>query len=312
MASRITRKQKEEITSTRGQLNSPTRTKLPTSPLTIKQEVLHKSTAQTSQGASEYSLSSNPDCQINADQDYQDHYSRYGYEEPDSRQTTPTSLGSMSGFRIISKDPQVLIEALSELEDHDVEHVVDLPKIIVIGDQSVGKSSLIGRISGMYLPKNSGCCTRCPANIITKAADTWSCTISLRQKYGYGKPRIPVRDRDVTKNNPFPPWFQQELVTKEFIKITDKTKLEECMKWAQIALLNHNHDYQQFIPGSGSQYARNITTTEADVTPNVVKVEISGPNLPTLSFFDLPGIISNTPKNDQRYLIKVFENIAKK
>lgn len=84
------------------------------------------------------------------------------------------------------------------------------------------------------------------------------------------------------------------------------------MRWAQVALLNHNHDYEQFIPGRGERFLNNNAATEAEVTPNVVKVEISGPGLTRLSFFDLPGIIANTPKNDTRYLIKVFENIAKK
>ena len=82
------------------------------------------------------------------------------------------------------------------------------------------------------------------------------------------------------------------------------------MKWAQIALLNHDQDYKEFIPGSGSRVFNNITSTEAQITPNVVQVEILGPRLPALSFFDLPGIISNHP--DDPYLVDVFENLAKK
>ncbi|KAJ8063316.1 hypothetical protein OCU04_008546 [Sclerotinia nivalis] len=327
MAFQISRKQVEEITSTRGQLSSPHHTKLPTSPTnttfptiprTIKQETSNRTTRRTSKGAREYHLSSNPHDQIDIDRDLRapyhsdsHHPSHYAYQEPDTRNTTP-SIDGMSGLHRIGLDSKVLIDALSQLGNYDVAHIVDLPMIALIGDQSAGKSSLISLLTWMFLPKNSGCCTRCPANIITKAAETWSCTISLRQKYGYRTPKTPLEDRDVTKNNPFPPWFEQELVIKEFIKITDKSKLEDAMKWAQIALLNHNQDYEQFIPESGTHFLNNNTTTKAKVTPNVVKVEISGPGLPTLSFFDLPGIIANTPKNDERYLIKVFENIAKK
>ncbi|KAF7928114.1 uncharacterized protein EAE97_009912 [Botrytis byssoidea] len=328
MAYRATRKQRENLTSTNNQSSSPTRTRVSTSPhsttisptpRTIKQELSRRHTPhQTSKGTREYHLSSNPHHQIDTDQGrrashYSDSHHRYlsAYQEPGTRDTTP-SLDGMKGLHLIGMNPQILIDSLSQLGNYDVEHVVDLPKIIVIGDQSAGKSSLIGRLSEMSLPTNSGCCTRCPANIITKPADTWSCTISLRQKFGYRKPKNPIKDKEATKNNPFPPWFEQELVTKEFIRITEKSKLENAMKWAQIALLNHNQDYDQFIPGKGGHFLNNNTTTEAEVTPNVVKVEISGPNLPTLSFFDLPGIIANTPNADQRYLIKVFENIAKK
>ncbi|TEY30486.1 hypothetical protein BOTCAL_0867g00010 [Botryotinia calthae] len=328
MAFRGTRKQREDFTSTNSQFSTPTRIRLPTSPSsttisptprTIKQELSHRITPQqTSKVTREYHLSSNPHYQIDTDQDrrsshYSDSYHRHrsAYQESDTRNTTP-SLDGMTGLHLIGMDPQILIDTLSKLGNYDVEHVVDLPKIIVIGDQSAGKSSLISRLSEMSLPTNSGCCTRCPANIITKPAETWSCTISLRQKFGYRKPKNQIKDKEATKSNPFPPWFEQELVTKEFIRITDKSKLENAMKWAQIALLNHNQDYDQFIPETGAQFLSDNTTTEAEVTPNVVKVEISGPNLPTLSFFDLPGIIANTPNADQRYLIKVFENIAKK
>ncbi|KAB8294264.1 hypothetical protein EYC80_009691 [Monilinia laxa] len=318
MASRITRNQKDELISTSGRLKASAHTQVPTSPRTFKQEILHKSQTQTSQGAREYHLSSNPHYQISLDEDCRAQYyasvsshpSRYTSKESDSGNSTP-SLDSMAGLHIIAQDPQILIEALSELADHDVEHVVDLPRIIVVGDQSVGKSTLITLLSGVDLPKKSGCCTRCPANIVTKAGETWSCTISLHQKYGYRTPKTLIKDRDVTKNNPFPPWFKQEQVIKEFIKVTDRAKLSEAMEWAQIALLNHNQDYEQFIPGKGQRYLDKNTTTVAEVTPNFVKVEITGPKLLTLSFFDLPGIISNTPTVDQRYLIKVFENIAK-
>ncbi|KAG4028320.1 hypothetical protein MFRU_022g00400 [Monilinia fructicola] len=279
MASRITRNHKEEITSTGGRLKTSTGTQVPISPRI------------------NYSATSS-------------HPYRCTSKESDSRATTP-SLDSMAGIHMVAKDPQLLIEALSELSDFDVEHVVDLPRIIVVGDQSVGKSTLITLISGVDLPKKSGCCTRCPANIVTKSGSTWSCTISLRQKYGYRPPKTPIRDRDVHKNNQFPPWFEQEQTIKEFAKFTDKTKLGEAMEWAQIALLNHNQDYEQFIPGKGQRYLDKNTATVAEVTPNIVKVEITGPNLLSLSFFDLPGIISNTPTVDQRYLIKVFENIAK-
>ncbi|RAL67305.1 hypothetical protein DID88_008068 [Monilinia fructigena] len=318
MGSRITKNQKDEIILTGGRLKTFAHTQVPISPCTFKQEVLHESKTQTSQGAEEYHLSSNPHYHIHLEEYHRAQYhesvsshpSRNTSKESDSRNTTP-SLDSIAGLHIMAQDPQILIEALSELADHDVEHVVDLPRIIVVGDQSVGKSTLITLLSGVDLPKKSGCCTRCPANIVTKAGDTWSCTISLHQKYGYRTPKSPIKDRDVTKNNQFPPWFRQEQVIKEFIKITDKAKLSEAMEWAQIALLNHNQDYEQFIPGKGQRYLDKNPATVAEFTPNFVKVELTAPKLLTLSFFDLPGIISNTPTVDQRYLIKVFENIAK-
>ncbi|OBT59783.1 hypothetical protein VE03_10739, partial [Pseudogymnoascus sp. 23342-1-I1] len=39
---------------------------------------------------------------------------------------------------------------------------------------------------------------------------------------------------------------------------------------------------------------------------------MSGPGLPLLSFFDLPGIFQNPTQKEDDYLVKVVENLAKK
>ena len=41
----------------------------------------------------------------------------------------------------------------------------NIPMIVVIGDQSSGKSSLMERISQVQLPKGGGMVTRCPLEI---------------------------------------------------------------------------------------------------------------------------------------------------
>ena len=51
---------------------------------------------------------------------------------------------------------------------------VEFPKIIVIGEQSAGKSSVLESIAGFeFLPRNKSMCTRCPIRIeMIKAQDT--------------------------------------------------------------------------------------------------------------------------------------------
>ena len=44
---------------------------------------------------------------------------------------------------------------------HSVRADVDVPTICVLGDQSVGKSSVIEAISGIKLPRALDTCTRC-------------------------------------------------------------------------------------------------------------------------------------------------------
>ena len=48
---------------------------------------------------------------------------------------------------------------------------IEVPKIIAIGDQSSGKSSLLDSISGIYLPKGNGRVTLCPIQIQMRKRD---------------------------------------------------------------------------------------------------------------------------------------------
>ncbi|CAF4820674.1 unnamed protein product, partial [Rotaria magnacalcarata] len=47
---------------------------------------------------------------------------------------------------------------------------ITLPEIVVVGDQSVGKSSVLEAISGIQLPRAQNICTRCPLELRMKTA----------------------------------------------------------------------------------------------------------------------------------------------
>jgi hypothetical protein len=119
-----------------------------------------------------------------------------------------------------------------------------------------------------------------------------------------------VESKHVTKARLFPPWVEQTLEVKKFKTITDKSELEEVIKWAQIALLNHDEDYRLFVPGTDRRaqgdFQQERESTEAKFSPNVIFIEISGPDLPALSFYDLPGIFRVAPDPKDQYLAKVM------
>ena len=59
------------------------------------------------------------------------------------------------------------IEAIRrELNGETLE--LNLPQIVVIGDQSSGKSSLLSEISGIPFPAKVGITTKCPIVVYTK------------------------------------------------------------------------------------------------------------------------------------------------
>ncbi|PMD65465.1 uncharacterized protein K444DRAFT_519277 [Hyaloscypha bicolor E] len=221
------------------------------------------------------------------------------------------------GLELVGQKVKILVDAISELRNFGLDHVVQLPELVLVGDQSAGKSSLMSALTEVQLPKDQGICTKCPANIKTSPSDTWTCQVSLQQYYKYISPGPRgVESRHVTKARPFPPWVEQVLEVKKFKTITNKSELEEVIKWAQIALLNHDEDYRIFIPGTGRRalgdFQQERESTEAKFSPNVIFIEISGPGLPALSFYDLPGIFRVAPDPKDQYLAKVIENLAVK
>ncbi|KAK7166736.1 hypothetical protein R3I93_006488 [Phoxinus phoxinus] len=73
------------------------------------------------------------------------------------------------------------IDTIDNLRSLGVEKDLALPAIVVIGDQSSGKSSILEALSGVALPRGSGIVTRCPLElkmIRTKGEDTWHGRIS--------------------------------------------------------------------------------------------------------------------------------------
>lgn len=219
-------------------------------------------------------------------------------------------------MEFVGRHVKVLVDAISDLRNFGLDHVVELPELVLVGDQSAGKSSLMSALTEVQLPRDQGICTKCPANIKTSPAEEgWTCKVSLQQYYRYENPNGRIIDsRSVTRKNPFPPWVEQTLEVKEFATLTHKDQLEEAIKWAQIALLNHDVDYQLFIPGIGQRalgnFQRERENTEAKFSPNLIAIEISAPGLPALSFYDLPGIFRVAPDPRDQYLSRVIENLA--
>jgi GTPase SAR1 family protein len=56
-------------------------------------------------------------------------------------------------------------DALGEFQLLGVSHVVELPELVLVGDQSSGKSSLMSALARLNLPTSSGVSTRCPFHI---------------------------------------------------------------------------------------------------------------------------------------------------
>ena len=170
---------------------------------------------------------------------------------------------------------QRLNELFKELRDWGIEELIQLPKVVVLGSQSVGKSSLIEAISRIKVPRASQTCTRCPMEVVLSSAnpDNWHCKVSLRIDHD----ETPKQRRGI-----FP-----------FAETTDKEEVTNILRRAQLAILNPNKSLDEFSRLSEKECQDH--PRDLKFSRNTVVLEITGAGV-DLTFIDLPGIIASTEK----------------
>lgn len=75
-----------------------------------------------------------------------------------------------------------LLDLIERLQEIGIQAEISLPQIVVMGDQSSGKSSVLQSICGIPFPRGSGLVTRCPTQVImskSPAGSEWSGNISV-------------------------------------------------------------------------------------------------------------------------------------
>ncbi|KAL5513678.1 hypothetical protein ACEPAH_4077 [Sanghuangporus vaninii] len=199
-----------------------------------------------------------------------------------------------------AKKVQELIRLINDLRAHGAQADVDLPRIVVIGNQSAGKSSLVEAMSKITVPRSQGTCTRCPMECrMSYSPESFRCQISLRLEVDeLGNPVKNVRE---VKFGPL---------------LTDKSTLEEMLRRAQLAILNPsvpkeffvNLDLDNVQPGQPPFGM----TRQLQFSPNVICVDISSPVVTDLTFIDLPGIISNVADGEDPGNISLIEDLVKR
>ncbi|KAI1158862.1 hypothetical protein F5B18DRAFT_62782 [Nemania serpens] len=68
----------------------------------------------------------------------------------------------------LSGERKALLDAIDSLRKHGIGRFVDLPQIIVVGDQSSGKSSVLEAISRVRFPVKDGVCTRFATELVLR------------------------------------------------------------------------------------------------------------------------------------------------
>ncbi|KAJ7208660.1 P-loop containing nucleoside triphosphate hydrolase protein [Mycena pura] len=196
---------------------------------------------------------------------------------PEGASFSPSHQLSASQYASQRKE---LLGLMSQLRSVGAQGELDLPRIVVIGNQSAGKSSVVEAISGIKVPRDSGTCTRCPMECRLASGSTWTCRIYIRREFDADGHRL----REVSEQPLGGP-------------ITDKNEVETMLRRAQLAVLDPGVEKEVMNMTVEQLKDRMKDETIAKFSQNVVCVDLEGPDLTELQFVDLPGLIQNaTPE----------------
>lgn len=94
--------------------------------------------------------------------------------------STTVSTSFSATFHTSNAITSNVLTFADELRNCGVEEDVDLPQIIVVGDQSSGKSSVLEAISGAPLPRSDGLTTRCAIQFTLRQQSEWRAEVRTR------------------------------------------------------------------------------------------------------------------------------------
>jgi hypothetical protein len=164
---------------------------------------------------------------------------------------------------------------------------------------------VIEAISGIKTPRSTDTCTRCPLYIHMTPTPSaphanWQAKICIRPRYVY----------DGKNRSTFPGWVvNPQPRDVEFASTNNPLELEKLIARAQLAVLCPRQDPQESLrPDAFSRDPK--TYLKCPFSPNIVCIYVSAPSLPSLSFYDLPGIIGQSETEDDHYQVKFIKDLV--
>ncbi|KAI6782831.1 Interferon-induced GTP-binding protein Mx-like protein [Emericellopsis cladophorae] len=162
------------------------------------------------------------------------------------------SLDSSLATQGLADEQRGLLDLIDKLQFAQLDNV-KLPQIVVVGDQSAGKSSVLEALSGTPFPRDAGACTRFATEIRLRRAKETSLKVSI----------IPDKKR---------PFNDQQRMKEWGASVGPDASFEAMMRQATELIAPRE------IPGRFA--ARDILV-----------VEKCGPDMPLLTMVDLPGLV---------------------
>ncbi|EEP80954.1 predicted protein [Uncinocarpus reesii 1704] len=160
-------------------------------------------------------------------------------------------------------DP-ALLDKIDRLFSCNVGEYIDLPQLVVVGDQSSGKSSVLEGLTKLPFPRDSGLCTRFATQIVFRRARAKSIGVSI----------IPHANSTIEHAERVKEW-------KTALEVLDSDSFGRVMK--EVHDVMNLSDKQNGANGAQRTFSR-----------DVLRLEIAGPDEDHLSIIDVPGIFKST------------------
>jgi GTP-binding protein EngB required for normal cell division len=213
-----------------------------------------------------------------AQQQYQNqNYGRndnYGYDHGGYGSGTPPALTTVLDHVPLGTDSEnsKLLDLIDRLRECRVDSYIDLPQVVVVGDQSSGKSSVLEAITQIPFPTSSTACTRFATQIRLRRDNSLSATIT-KVSILANKPKDQAR-------------------YASFAQVVD-----EGMDFTEIFQSATDLIFQD---RSGNFLSKDI-----------LSIERIGPGLSHVTLVDLPGIIHNPTKTQTVEDVRAIAQLSK-
>lgn len=182
------------------------------------------------------------------------------------------ALDSATLDGLCSQDQLDLLDSVDHLRSQGIDHYVSLPQIIVCGDQSSGKSSVLEAISGVAFPVKGTTCTRFPTELILRKHSTVGVSVSIVPHHSHTE-----QERDALGK------FRETLDRFD--------ELPELVEKAKKAMA---------IGSFGRAFSNDL-----------LRIEVSGPERPHLTIVDLPGLIHSETKQLSAADVELVQDVVK-
>jgi GTPase SAR1 family protein len=178
--------------------------------------------------------------------------------------TSGDELALTSSLKDLQTDEQRrVLDTVAQVRKCGLDSILSLPQLVVCGDQSAGKSSVLEALTEIPFPRNDNLCTRYATEIIMRRSLVNSLTIKI----------IPDASR---------PPAEQEKIKKFAETITNFEDLPHVMELATDAM--------------GVSKVTDTDVERSAFTKDTLSIEIEGPSRPQLTLVDIPGLIQTSTK----------------